>query len=374
MGEIKYHFKNSGTVREVLYPNKAILAFTLQGRDERAILLSKHLYLDGHPWEDGDQARPHQVLADVLWVGEELEFDCHVYDKGGGLGSGKDKCNFFATKAWKYTTQETRTERRVAAGPAPATRGLLRCEPHLISGTGWISELNPRKGVLTFEHNQRDERVLFLASKVYLFEKRLGAKQSLFDLCAEGDPVQFDAVPTERRDATNHFCAWFATTMWKGKKPNAPAVATEPVRRTSGDSLEPPPNEPPLEESVSVAPFDFTPGPIHENLIKGAGHVARIINDKSGVLWWLKNGSTIQSVWFESKHTFLYGSNLADQNLSEVFKENDPVIFLAETPPPNFPTKWLAKQVLVNEHSQGIVAKIIQGFSSSVEEEEEVEH
>jgi hypothetical protein len=46
-------------------------------------------------------------------------------------------------------------------------------------GTGWISELNPRKGVLTFDNNGCDERVLFLASKVYFFEKRLGAKQSL---------------------------------------------------------------------------------------------------------------------------------------------------------------------------------------------------
>ena len=33
-------------------------------------------------------------------------------------------------------------------------------------GTGWISELNPRKGVLTFENGGHDERVLFLASKV----------------------------------------------------------------------------------------------------------------------------------------------------------------------------------------------------------------
>jgi hypothetical protein len=50
--------------------------------------------------------------------------------------------------------------------------------PH-IEGTGWISEVFPRKGVLTFNNNGDDERVLFLASKVYIFEKRLGTKQSL---------------------------------------------------------------------------------------------------------------------------------------------------------------------------------------------------
>jgi hypothetical protein len=48
-------------------------------------------------------------------------------------------------------------------------------------GTGWISEVFPRKGVLTFTSpaSGEDERVLFLASKVYIFEKRLGTKQSL---------------------------------------------------------------------------------------------------------------------------------------------------------------------------------------------------
>ena len=35
-----------------------------------------------------------------------------------------------------------------------------------MQGTGWVSELNPRKGVLTFDHSGKDERVLFLASKV----------------------------------------------------------------------------------------------------------------------------------------------------------------------------------------------------------------
>ena len=42
-----------------------------------------------------------------------------------------------------------------------------------------------RKGVLTFEREGVEERVLFLASKFYLFEKRLGTKQSL-------DQVRFD--------------------------------------------------------------------------------------------------------------------------------------------------------------------------------------
>ena len=120
-------------------------------------------------------------------------------------------------------------------------------------GTGWISELNPRKGVLTFDNNGKDERVLFLASKVYFFEKRIGGKQALTDFLSEGDPVQFEAVPQEGADGGGveanpanrqafastlgffyrllrsysclyisdfSYCTWFANLVWKGKRPH----------------------------------------------------------------------------------------------------------------------------------------------------------
>ena len=44
--------------------------------------------------------------------------------------------------------------------------GQSFAQPSTKFGTGWISELNPRKGVLTFDNGGHDERVLFLASKV----------------------------------------------------------------------------------------------------------------------------------------------------------------------------------------------------------------
>lgn len=37
----RYHFNNVGVVKEILYPNKAIIGFKLNGKDEKAILLSK---------------------------------------------------------------------------------------------------------------------------------------------------------------------------------------------------------------------------------------------------------------------------------------------------------------------------------------------
>ena len=57
---------------------------------------------------------------------------------------------------------------------------------NVILGTGWVSELNPRKGVLTFDNGGHDERVLMLASKLYIFERRLGARQCLSDVLTEG--------------------------------------------------------------------------------------------------------------------------------------------------------------------------------------------
>ena len=41
-----------------------------------------------------------QTLTDFLKINEEIFFDCHIYDKGG-VGFGKDKCNFFVIRAWK---------------------------------------------------------------------------------------------------------------------------------------------------------------------------------------------------------------------------------------------------------------------------------
>ena len=81
----RYYFNNVGTVRDLVYPNKAILNFKLNGKDERAILLAKMLTLDGKTPDD------HKSLDHFLKTGDVIHFDCHIYDKGGGVGSGKDK-------------------------------------------------------------------------------------------------------------------------------------------------------------------------------------------------------------------------------------------------------------------------------------------
>ena len=48
----RYHFNCSGVVKRIEYPNKAILHFRLNGQDERAILLSKMLTIDGKQFDE----------------------------------------------------------------------------------------------------------------------------------------------------------------------------------------------------------------------------------------------------------------------------------------------------------------------------------
>ena len=295
-GQGRYHFNQSGIVKEIVYPNKAILAFKLNksGQDEKAILLSKYLTIDGKQIEE------NKLMQDALKINDVVHFDCHVYDKGesrmcccrmiqnlnidvsligGGLGSGKDRCNFFAMKAWKNSADyELRNGSGTSGGLIYVTHNgnPVTSVGNSKVGTGWVSELNPRKGVLTFDNNGRDERVLFLASKVYFFEKRIGSKQPLTDFLSEGDPVQFEAVPqdvvNDEKTSNNSYCSWFANLVWKGRKPQVGA------RRGSCDSSSDT-EQNSTEEYVSYG--NRHPG--NPDIVKGIGMIAKIVNDKEPI-------------------------------------------------------------------------------------------
>lgn len=275
------------------------------------------------------------------------------------MGSGKDRCNFFAMRAWRNTPEyELRNGLSTSAGLINVS-AASGASPALVSGsarlgTGWVSELNPRKGVLTFDNNGKDERVLFLASKVYFFEKRIGARQPLTDFLSEGDPVQFEAVPQdssnytnggpgeENNSSSNFYCTWFANLVWKGKRPNVESsgLSTPPVttqralgasgatttsaqlkRRDSCDSSSS--SEYNGHNGEEYLPFGGSRTGSNPDIIKGVGMIAKIVNDKSGILWWVKSFNQFHSVWFTSNKTFLFGTNLASKNLTEIFSEGE---------------------------------------------------
>ena len=120
-GGNKYHFNLLGIVKELVYPNKAIIHFKLNGKEERALLLSKMFYISAKPLDEIMTAR--QSISDFLKINDILQFDCHIYDKGG-MGSGKDKCNFFAMKACKQNDQVVQHDN--------------------LTKTGWVSEIYPQ--------------------------------------------------------------------------------------------------------------------------------------------------------------------------------------------------------------------------------------
>lgn len=125
----RYIFGMTGIVKEIIYPSKAILSFKYGGKEEKAILLV-HKYLI-----DGVTVDEHKLMSDVLKIGDVLEFDGHIYDKGG-YGGGKDRCNYYAMRAWKASQSKIVSKEQMQSGKSG--------RPAAILGTGFISEVFPR--------------------------------------------------------------------------------------------------------------------------------------------------------------------------------------------------------------------------------------
>jgi len=340
----RYIFGITGTIKEIIYPSKAIINFKYNGKEEKAILLVHKMIVEGSHVDE------HRLMSDIVKMGDIIEFDGHIYDKGG-FGNSKDRCNYYAMRAWKASQSKVVSKEQMMSNKAG--------RPPLTVGTGWISEIFPRKGVLTFNNNGQDERVLFLASKVYIFEKRLGTKQSLDQVLSEGDPVQFEAVPQDASD-NPYYCSWFASLIWKGKRPpfeepaalNSANILSVTGRRGSigstgsSESI----STEGSSESISIPLISRdTTLSSGEQVIRGKGFIARIVDETCGLIWWMLRPNHFQSVWFDRKHTFLYGRNLSNQDLGDTFRQGDPVNFIAARSSSG-PTNWVARQVLVTDH------------------------
>lgn len=65
----------------------------------------------------------------------------------------------------------------------------------------------------------KEQNVRFLGSKLFLYGKRISSKVNIEQLSGieEGKQLYFDAVPCEKTE--DRLCRWFATVVWKGKKP-----------------------------------------------------------------------------------------------------------------------------------------------------------
>eukprot|EP00088_Acartia_fossae_P029978 TRINITY_DN30917_c0_g4_i1.p1 TRINITY_DN30917_c0_g4~~TRINITY_DN30917_c0_g4_i1.p1 ORF type:complete len:367 (-),score=45.87 TRINITY_DN30917_c0_g4_i1:293-1393(-) len=345
----RYIFGITGTVKEIVYPSKAILCFKYNGKEEKAILLVHKFLIDGAAVDE------QRLMSDILKVGDVVEFDGHVYDKGG-FGQGKDKCNYYAMRAWKASQSKVAAKEHM-------TSSNKNMRPPTIEGTGYISEVFPRKGVLVFERDGSEERVLFLASKFYVFEKRLGTKQSLDQVLNEGDPVQFEAIPQDSSD-NPHYCSWFASCVWKGKKPfdeglmgsSAPPVGVSGRRGSIGStgSSESISTEGSGSDSLtnnslnpSTSKSTISNSAPQDQVIRGRGYIARLLSPSTVLIWWCRQPNHLQSVWYQASQADT--AILSNQDLRSVFKEGDAVKFVCSRSTNGGPTQWQATQLFRDE-------------------------
>ena len=65
--------------------------FRLNGtsKEDKAILLSKTLSIDGVSMATEDTMG--RLMSECLKINDIVHFDCHIYDKLGTVGSGKDR-------------------------------------------------------------------------------------------------------------------------------------------------------------------------------------------------------------------------------------------------------------------------------------------
>ncbi|XP_012250866.2 uncharacterized protein LOC105683091 [Athalia rosae] len=183
----------TGEVAEIPSPYKAIIYFELDGVLQTAYLKSQRFYKNGKHLCD------NQNLQKFLKIGYKVKFSCHLIDN-----PDPGQCQWFVTSCWRHNDDKD-------------TRLVMSTGIMNVAGT--IIDLKQRHGTLLMTDLLGTEyRVHFLASKVYLFGKRVSSSKPLSSQLHIDDQVYFDAIPCFPEE-NRHNCNWFATCVHKGKKP-----------------------------------------------------------------------------------------------------------------------------------------------------------
>lgn len=331
----KYLFHQTGVVEGMFLPGKAILTFQLNGQIQRVLLWVKSYIHQGKLLDKSDS------FAGKLSIGDVVHFDCHVYDK-----ESSDNCQWYAARASKEPVSE--------ASVQPNTK--------VINRSGYISEVDPGKGVILFDFYDEEQRVFFMRSKFFLFGRRLAGKRSLQEYLSENDPLQFDAEMCEPSDE-NYNCCWFATLVWKGKKPMASTmgpggllsftgvandlgsvedIGSTPAMAPSGYDEFPTRSLPPgLIDRQGYKAFEVSNSPR-----EGRGNVLKLFNEECGLALWMVRCNTWETVFFHRRNTFLDTVSLRNFDLQESFSEGTSVEISAVPALTEFPCRWIARRVV----------------------------
>jgi hypothetical protein len=302
-----------GKVVEISPKYKAIVQFQLDNKTERALLWYDKLKVNGQPLPDGGS------IDDFIDKNTTLKFQCHGFDD-----SGVDRCRWYITCAWK---QE---ERDVALKTNDTIcNGLYNCP-------GTIQEVNKRQGVLSYNINGVEENILFLASKMFLSGKRVSAKANLNQLhgIEEGRTIMFDAVPCDPNDNDGR-CSWFATVVWKGRKPVMEYDDARNVRNKQSATL-------PQVSEIKL----ITSNP-HSLFLRSEGQIIKIINAEYGLAFGSIKKNRWESVLFHRSAVTLFDRSLANEDLTTIFEEGDKIRLVAAAARQKMGVSWVASKIRV---------------------------
>ncbi|PSN43588.1 hypothetical protein C0J52_16724 [Blattella germanica] len=256
-----------GTVIEIHAPYKAILSFQLNNMPERALLRADKIVKNGQNVPMGEP------ITDHVKMGSKLQFVCHGFDE-----TGQDRCGYFVTVAWLKDVNER------------GNKSDIKAFIGLYNASGVIVDVSHRQGVIQYtDADGKDQNVLFFASKLFLFGKRTSAKQNINLTLSVDDKVQFDAVPCEQTENDSH-CPWFATVVWKGKKP---AIDYDNPLASNPKSL----------------------------FVRVKGQILKILNEEYGVAIAAMKPNNWESVLFHRSACFLFKLNLGSHDLTKIFQE-----------------------------------------------------
>ncbi|KAK0166648.1 hypothetical protein PV327_004140 [Microctonus hyperodae] len=345
MDEI-YIYDISGVISDIFSDNEAVIKFKKGGKDQSALIQKNNFYHNGRVIPKNER------WDNYITVGMPVKFNaqksnCAEYSY----------CDWCATMCWSCASN-------------------LLNKITIKSGFGHMSgqviDINNRRGILnTFNATGQSLRTLFIAKNVYIDEQKFTGKllQEVLDI---HDYVSFDALPCIS-EGNDEVCEWFATIVYKGKRPNlvnSIMSIEEKTRLNDGlykfwksvyDSsiIKEDLNDPQLNflnSDFKIQCYNFIQQHINNPdtlFVNGKGIIMDIVNDEFGVILGEFRNNLFQTIIFHRQNVFLNKVSLKTSNLAEILCPGDPIKFIAVGAPSGFLSDWIAVQICVTLNQLG---------------------
>nr|XP_050857719.1 uncharacterized protein LOC127067153 [Vespula vulgaris] len=296
-----------GHINRVLSINSAEIVFMLDDKLQK-VYLKKEKY-----FHNGRLIPQDESLFRYIKCGMKVKFSCRI------LRQQKCLYGWIALMCW----------------PTEQTLGLsvsLKVGMQYISGR--IFTLDEKHGVLvTNDITGKEYKVYFLTSNFFYHGKKLDLSQSSLNEISLTDVIFFDAVPCIPEE-NEYNCEWYATCVFKGKRPNMNNIVPEPLIDDLG-----------TEEILQVIENCF----INPNsmFLIGKGILLNTINNDFGLILGEFQYNIFKEILFHKNNTYVFKMCLDKYGLPDILKRGDRMKFVAIGAPPGFFVEWIAIQVSV---------------------------